>query len=324
MDKIRVGIVGYGNLGRGVELSIDENEDIQLVGVFTRRDPTFIETKAKAFSIDDIKDFKNEIDVMILCGGSAKDLPKQGPELSTMYNTVDSYDNHSKIPSYFSEMNEAAKNSNKVSIISVGWDPGLFSLNRLLYESILPQGKNYTFWGDGISQGHSDAIRRVKGVKRGVQYTRPIQETLNKVRQGKNPELTNSDRHKRICYIVPEESANLDKIKKNIKTMPNYFEDYDTEVYFISEEEFVNNHNKMPHGGFVIHTANTGNNHKQRMEFSLTLESNPEFTSSVLVAYARAAYKLSQEGKAGAYTVFDIPFSYLSPKSGESLRERLL
>ena len=325
MDKkIRVGIVGYGNLGKGVELALKQNPDFELKAIFTRRDVSSFNLDTEMVCISDVWDYKDKIDVMILCGGSANDLPVQGPLLSAGFNTVDSYDNHGKIPEYFSKINETALASKKVSLISVGWDPGLFSLNRLLSEAILPQGKYYTFWGKGVSQGHSDAIRRIKGVKKGIQYTIPVQEAIEKVRECENPDLAACDRHKRICYVVAEESEDLSRIEKEIKSMPNYFADYDTEVYFISEEEMQKNHSKMPHGGFVIRTGITGNCNKQRIEFSLALESNPEFTSSVLVAFARAVYRLSTEGKSGAFSVFDIPFAYLSPKTGEELRKTLL
>ncbi|MDD2481941.1 MAG: diaminopimelate dehydrogenase [Lutispora sp.] len=325
MDKkIRVGIVGYGNLGKGVELALKQNPDFELKAIFTRRDVSSFNLDTKMVCISDVWDYKDKIDVMILCGGSANDLPAQGPMLSAGFNTVDSYDNHGKIPEYFSKINETALASKKVSLISVGWDPGLFSLNRLLSEAVLPQGKDYTFWGKGVSQGHSDAIRRIKGVKKGIQYTVPVKEAIEKVRECENSDLAACDRHKRICYVVAEEAEDLGRIEREIKSMPNYFADYDTEVHFISEEEMLENHSKMPHGGFVIRTGITGNCNKQRMEFSLALESNPEFTSSILVAYARAVYRLSTEGKSGAFSVFDIPFAYLSPKTGEELRKTLL
>ncbi len=323
-EKIRAGIAGYGNLGKGVELALKQNPDFELQAIFTRRDISKYDGEAEIVNISNVRDYENRIDVMILCGGSANDLPVQGPMLSAGFNTVDSYDNHSRIPEYFSKMNESALASNKVSLISVGWDPGLFSLNRLLAESVLPQGKGYTFWGRGVSQGHSDAIRRVKGVKMGIQYTVPVEEAVEKVRACKNPDLCARDKHKRICYVAAEEHEDPDRIRQEIVSMPNYFADYDTEVHFTSEEEMLKNHSKMPHGGFVIHTGITGNCNKQRMEFSLKLESNPEFTSSVLVAYARAVHRLSSEGKKGAFTVLDIPFSYLSPKPGEELRKTLL
>lgn len=321
---IRAGIVGYGNLGKGVELALKQNSDFELRAIFTRRSISSYSGDAKMINISNVWDYKNDIDVMILCGGSANDLPVQGPMLAAEFNTVDSYDNHGRIPEYFSEINKAALASNKVSLISVGWDPGLFSLNRLLTEAILPQGKGYTFWGKGVSQGHSDAIRRIKGVKNGIQYTVPVGEAIEKVRACENPDFCPREKHKRICYVVAEEHEDLNRIEKEITSMPNYFADYDTEVHFISEEEMIRDHSKMSHGGFVIHTGITGNCNRQRIEFSLALDSNPEFTSSVLVAYARAVYRLSSEGRKGAFTVFDIPFSYLSPKTGEDLRKTLL
>lgn len=323
-EKIRVGIAGYGNLGRGVELALAQSSDFQLVAIFTRRQPEFIESRTKVVHISKIDEYKNDIDVMILCGGSAKDLPRQGPLIAEVFNTVDSFDTHAKIPEYFSAIDEAARKSGNLSAISVGWDPGLFSLNRLLAQSILPQGKTYTFWGSGVSQGHSDAIRRVSGVKMGIQYTVPVEEAIKRVRTGENPELDTSERHTRVCYVVAEEGADLKKIESEIQGMPDYFADYKTLVHFISQEEFDANHSGMPHGGFVIHTGNTGALAKQRIEFSLSLENNPQFTASVLVAYARAVYRLSKEGYTGARTVFDIPFSYLSQKSPEELRKELL
>lgn len=323
-NKIRIGIVGYGNLGKGVELSINQNPDMELIAIFTRRDPDTFDTSSKKVHFSNILDYKDEIDVMILCGGSAKDLDEQTPMVSSYFNTVDSFDNHGRIPEYFEKVNSIASKSGNLSLISVGWDPGLFSLNRLLGQSVLPYGKDYTFWGDGVSQGHSDAIRRIKGVKKGVQYTIPVKEVLDKVRNCEDIDIPNCQRHKRVCYVVCEDNEDLNRIESEIKTMPNYFSDYDTSVTFISDEEFKTNHNKMPHGGFVIRTGNTGIDTKQKMEFSLTLESNPEFTSSVLVAYARAVYRMSNEGKSGAVSIFDIPLAYLSPKTGEELRRELL
>lgn len=322
--KIRVGIVGYGNLGQGVEMALGQNSDFELQAIFTRRNPKAVQADSKMVHISEIMNYKEKIDVMILCGGSAKDLPEQGPMIAANFNTVDSFDNHKKIPEHFKIMDEVAKMSGKLSLISVGWDPGLFSLNRLLAQSILPKGKGYTFWGKGVSQGHSDAIRRVPGVKDGIQYTIPIESALEKVRSFENPELEANEMHKRVCYIVLEEGANLAKVENDIKTMPNYFAGYDTTIHVISEEELKAHYSGMPHGGFVIHVGNTGVGSKQRMEFSLTLEDNPGFTSSILVAYARAVYKLSLEGKSGACTAFDIPIGYLSPKSGEELRKELL
>lgn len=324
-NKIRIGIIGYGNLGKGVTKALKQNPDMELKAIFTRRDSSKVEANdLPMLHISKLADFKNEIDVMILCGGSATDLPEQGPMVAEMFNTVDSFDTHAKIPAYFEKIDSVAKKSNKVSLISVGWDPGLFSLNRLMASCVLPQGNDYTFWGKGVSQGHSDAIRRIAGVKNAIQYTIPKQEVLDKVRSGENPTLETRDKHERLCYVVLEEGADAAKIEQEIKTMPNYFSDYDTTVNFISEEELKRDHSGMPHGGFVIRTGTTGENTKQKIEFSLDLESNPEFTSSVLVAYARAIYKLSQEGVSGAKTVFDIPFGLLSPKSPAELRKEML
>lgn len=323
-NKIRIGIVGYGNLGRGAELAIKQNQDMELIAIFTRREPNLLDTKSKVENISNILDYKDKIDIMILCGGSAKDLDEQGPMVAKHFNTVDSFDNHGRIPEYFEKIDNVSSKSKNLSLISVGWDPGLFSLNRLLGQSVLPEGKDYTFWGEGISQGHSDAIRRIKGVKNGVQYTIPVKEILEKVRNCENINIPACDRHKRICYVVCEENEDLTRIENEIKTMPNYFAGYDTSVCFISQKELKANHNKMPHGGFVFRTGTTGSGTKQKMEFNLTLESNPEFTSSVLVAYARAVYKMANEGKTGAITIFDIPLGYLSPKTGEELRKELL
>lgn len=326
MSKIKIGIVGYGNLGRGVEAAISQNPDMELVGVFTRRDPSSVnvQSNAKVYHVDDAVQYKDEIDVMILCGGSAKDLPEQVPFFAEHFNTIDSFDTHARIPEYFEAVNEVAEKSGKISIISVGWDPGLFSLNRLLGEVVLPEGNTYTFWGTGLSQGHSDAVRRVEGVKNGVQYTIPIEDAVNRVRNGENPELSTREKHARECYVVLEEGADAEKVAHEIKTMPNYFADYDTTVHFISEEELKQNHSGMPHGGFVIRSGQSKEGDNQIVEFSLKLESNPMFTSSVLVAYARAAYKLSKAGDKGAKTVFDIPFGLLSPKSPADLRKELL
>jgi len=322
--NIKVGIVGYGNLGRGVEKAIKQNPDIELKAIFSRRQPDEVAAANGVVHISEIEKYKGEIDVMILCGGSATDLPEQGPELAALFNTVDSFDTHAKIPEYFEKVNAAAVKGGNVSVISTGWDPGLFSLNRLLAEAVLPEGKEYTFWGKGVSQGHSDAIRRVKGVKNGVQYTIPVESAVERVRNGENPELSTREKHLRDCYVVAEEGADLAAIEREIKEMPNYFADYDTTVHFISEEELKKNHSAMPHGGTVLRSGLTGENSKQIIEFGLKLDSNPEFTASVLVAYARAVYKLSQAGQAGAKTVFDIPFGLLSPKSPEQLRKELL
>lgn len=323
-NKIRVGVIGYGNLGRGVIKSIKQNSDMELQGVFTRREGVLIEDGMEALHISKIVEFKDKIDVMILCGGSATDLPEQGPIIAEMFNTVDSFDTHAKIPEYFEKMNNVAKSSGKLSIISVGWDPGLFSLNRLIGQAILPQGNDYTFWGKGVSQGHSDAIRRIDGVKDGKQYTIPKEEALSMVRSGVNPELSTREKHSRVCYVVLEDGADKEKIENDIKNMPNYFSEYDTEVNFISEEELKRNHAGMPHGGFVIRTGVTGEGNKEKIEFSLSLDSNPEFTSSVLVAYARAIAKMSKEGKTGACTVLDVPLAYISPKNALQLRKELL
>jgi len=323
-NRIRVGIVGYGNLGRGVELSIAQNPDMQLDAIFTRRDPATISSSTKAYSIEEAASFVNDIDVMILCGGSATDLPEQGPQFSKMFNVVDSFDTHARIPEYFDAVDASAQEGGKLAVISTGWDPGLFSMNRLLFESILPVGNGYTFWGKGVSQGHSDAIRRVAGVKNGKQYTIPMEEAVQRVRDGENPELTTREKHLRECFVVAEEGADLAKIKDEIISMPNYFADYETIVHFITEEELKQNHSAMPHGGYVLRSGKTGQDSTQIMEFGLKLGSNPEFTSSVLVAYARAAYKLHKEGQKGAKTVFDIPLGYLSPKSAAELRKELL
>ncbi|WP_186428812.1 diaminopimelate dehydrogenase [Clostridium sp. BSD9I1] len=323
-NKIRIGIVGYGNLGKGVELSLKQNPDFELEAIFTRRNPDKLQSNSKMVHISEMENYKDKIDVMILCGGSATDLPEQAPEIAATFNTVDSFDTHARIPEYFNRLDEVTKRAGTIGLISVGWDPGVFSLSRLLGQSILPVGKDYTFWGKGVSQGHSDAIRRVAGVKDGIQYTIPVESAIERVRTGENPEFSTREKHERVCYVVPEEGADLEQIENEIKNMPNYFSDYNTTVNFITEEDLKENHSGIPHGGFVIRTGVTGENTKQRMELSLDLGSNPEFTSSVLVAYARAAYRMSKEGQSGARTVLDIPFSYLSPKSGEQLRKELL
>lgn len=321
---IKAGIVGYGNLGRGVEMAIAQNSDIELVAIFTRRSPASIKSSAKVVSTDDIAQYKGKIDVMILCGGSATDLPGQGPKISKMFNTVDSFDTHANIPSYFAEVDSSARESGNLSLISTGWDPGLFSLMRVLGQSVLPNGTDYTFWGKGVSQGHSDAIRRIEGVKDGKQYTVPVESALEEVRAGKQPKLTTAQKHTRVCYVVAEPGADLKRIEQEIVTMPNYFADYHTTVNFISEEEMKKNHSGIPHGGFVFRTGTTGNGTSHKMEFNLQLGSNPEFTSSVLVAFTRAIARMAKEGQTGARTVLDIPFAYLSPKSGEELRKELL
>lgn len=323
-QKINVGIVGYGNLGRGVQLALRQNSDFKLEAIFTRRQPEAIQAEVPVVHISELEKYQGKIDVIILCGGSATDLPEQGPEIAARFNMVDSFDTHAKIPEYFSRMDQTAKANGKVALISSGWDPGLFSLSRILGEAVLPEGKSYTFWGKGVSQGHSDAIRRVPGVKNGIQYTVPVDKAIEQVRSGDNPELTTREKHIRVCYVVAEDGADRGQIEKAIKEMPNYFAEYDTTVHFITEEELKSNHSGMPHGGFVIRTGKTGAGTKQRVEFSLELGSNPEFTASVLVAYARAVHRMAQEGKTGAITVFDVPFAYLSPKSGAELRKELL
>ena len=327
--SIRIGILGYGNLGRGVECAIKQNADMELAAVFTRRDPATVQILTEdvpVCRIADVQDWKDKIDVMILCGGSATDLPKQTPVYAEMFNVVDSFDTHARIPEHFEDVDAAAKKGGNVGIISVGWDPGMFSLNRLYANAILPEGKDYTFWGKGVSQGHSDAIRRVEGVKDGKQYTIPVEAALEAVRNGENPELTTRQKHTRECFVVLEEGADAAKVEEEIKTMPNYFSDYDTTVHFISEEELKANHSGIPHGGFVLRSGKTGwdGENKHLIEYSLKLDSNPEFTASVLVAYARAAYKLAQEGQSGCKTVFDIAPAYLSAKSGAELRKHLL
>ena len=328
MSKIRIGIVGYGNSGRGVEQAIKRNEDMELAAVFTRRDPASVKVAtegAKVVHMDDMLSMKGDVDVMVLCGGSATDLPVMGPEIAANFNTIDSFDTHAKIPEYFANVDKAAKEGNNISIISVGWDPGMFSLNRLYAESILVQGSTYTFWGKGVSQGHSDAIRRIPGVKNAIQYTVPVDEAVDQVRSGSEPKLTTRDKHTRECYVVAQEGANKAEIENAIKTMPNYFDEYNTTVHFISEEELKRDHSKMPHGGFVIRTGETGEEgNKHVIEYSLKLDSNPEFTASVLIAYARAAYRLNQKGENGARSVFDIAPALLSMKTPEQLRKEIL
>ena len=328
MSKIRIGIVGYGNIGRGVEQAIKRNEDMELAAVFTRRDPASVKVAtegAKVVHMDDMLSMKGDVDVMVLCGGSATDLPVMGPEIAANFNTIDSFDTHAKIPEYFAKVDKAAKEGNNISIISVGWDPGMFSLNRLYAESILVQGSTYTFWGKGVSQGHSDAIRRIPGVKNAIQYTVPVDEAVDQVRSGSEPKLTTRDKHTRECYVVAQEGANKAEIENAIKTMPNYFDEYNTTVHFISEEELKRDHSKMPHGGFVIRTGETGEEgNKHVIEYSLKLDSNPEFTASVLIAYARAAYRLNQKGENGARSVFDIAPALLSMKTPEQLRKEIL
>ena len=327
--SIKIGILGYGNLGRGVECAVKQNDDMELVAVFTRRNPEDVKIlteTATVCNVADVEDWKDKIDVMIICGGSATDLPKQTPVYAKMFNVIDSFDTHARIPEHFANVDAAAKEGGHVGIISVGWDPGMFSLNRMYANAILPEGRDYTFWGKGVSQGHSDAIRRVEGVKDGKQYTIPVEAALEAVRNGENPELTTRQKHTRECFVVLEEGADAAKVEEEIKTMPNYFSDYDTTVHFISEEELKANHSGIPHGGFVLRSGKTGwdGENKHLIEYSLKLDSNPEFTSSVLIAYARAAYRLASEGQIGCKTVFDIAPAYLSAKSGEELRKHML
>ena len=326
---IRIGIFGYGNLGRGVEAAIRQNPDMELVAVFTRRAPETLKIATEdvaVMSADDVLTMKNKIDVMILCGGSATDLPVQTPALAKAFNVVDSFDTHAKIPEHFDNVNASAVEGGNIGIISVGWDPGMFSLNRLYASAILPEGRDYTFWGKGVSQGHSDAIRRIEGVKNAKQYTIPVDSALEAVRSGSEPMLTTREKHTRECFVVAEEGADLERIEREIVTMPNYFADYDTTVHFITEEELLRDHSGIPHGGFVIRTGKTGlkceNSHV--IEYSLKLDSNPEFTASVIVAYARAAYRMSAEGSVGCKTVFDVPPAYLSIKTPAELRREML
>lgn len=326
---MRIGIYGYGNLGRGVEAAVRQNDDMELVAVFTRRNPADVKLQTegvKVYAASEAASHADEIDVLVLCGGSATDLPEQTPELAKYFNVIDSFDTHARIPEHFANVDKAAKESGHTALISCGWDPGMFSLNRLYANAVLPQGNDYTFWGKGVSQGHSDAIRRVNGVKNGKQYTIPVEAALESVRNGENPELTTRQKHTRECFVVAEEGADLAQIEKDIKEMPNYFSDYDTTVHFISEEELQANHSGIPHGGFVFRTGVTGFNgeHKHVIEYSLKLDSNPEFTSSVILAYARAVNRLHQEGANGCKTVFDVAPAYLSPLSGEELRAHML
>ncbi|MBR6710084.1 MAG: diaminopimelate dehydrogenase [Selenomonadaceae bacterium] len=327
--RIKIGILGYGNLGRGVECAVKENADMELVAVFTRRNPADVKIATAGVPVvkaDEAADWKDKIDVLILCGGSATDLPEQTPAFAKLFNVVDSFDTHARIPEHFAHVDAAAREAGHIGIISVGWDPGLFSLARAYSNAILPDGKDYTFWGKGVSQGHSDAIRRIAGVKNAKQYTVPVESALDAVRSGRNPELTTRQKHTRECFVVLEDGADAAKVEQEIKNMPNYFADYDTTVHFISEEELQRDHSGLAHGGFVIRSGQTGHEkeHKHIIEFSLKLDSNPEFTTSVLIAYARAAYRLSKEGQKGCRTVLDIAPSYLSAQSGEELRAHLL
>ena len=324
---VKIGILGYGNLGRGVEAAIKKNDDMELVAVYTRRDPSTLTINTEGVAVKSTADLdtgKEPIDVLIICGGSATDLPEMTPKYAAMYNVIDSFDTHAKVPVHFANVDKAAQAAGKIGIISCGWDPGMFSLNRVYASAVLPDGKDYTFWGKGVSQGHSDAVRRIDGVKDARQYTIPVPEALERVRKGENPELTTREKHTRECFVVAEEGADLARIENEIKTMPNYFSDYDTTVHFITEEEMKANHSGLPHGGSVLYSGTTSDGTKHVIEYKLTLDSNPEFTGSVLVAYARAAAKLNAEGVKGAKTVFDIAPAYLSAKSGEELRSHLL
>lgn len=329
MNKIRIGIVGYGNLGRGAELALRANPDMELKAFFTRRTPESLHTlspEVPVRHVDSLMEWKDALDVLILCGGSATDLPVQSPEYAAHFNIVDSFDTHARIPEHFAACDESAKAGGKIALISAGWDPGLFSLQRVLGRCVLPQGSDYTFWGRGVSQGHSDAIRRVKGVKDAKQYTIPVPEALERVRSGEAPELTTRQKHTRECYVVAEPGADLERIENEIKTMPNYFDQYDTVVHFIPQEELIRDHSGMPHGGFVMRSGTTGaeGESRQMIEYSLHLDSNPEFTASVLACCARAAYRMNARGESGAKTLFDVAPADLSPMSGEELRRLLL
>lgn len=328
MTAIRIGIMGYGNIGRGVERAISQNPDTELVGVFTRRDPSTVQIATENVPVRSVDDLENgaatDVDVLILCGGSATDLPEQTPHYAKMYNVVDSFDTHANIPEHFAAVDAAAKEGGHVGLISCGWDPGLFSLERLFGNVILPEGADYTFWGRGVSQGHSDAVRRIEGVADAKQYTVPVEAALDAVRAGENPTLTTRQKHTRECYVVLEEGADAAEVERQIKEMPNYFADYDTTVHFISQEELTRDHSEMPHGGFVLRSGKTAGGYPCVIEYSLKLGSNPEFTANALVAYARAVHRMSEEGAAGAKTVFDIAPAYLSPLSGEQLRASLL
>ncbi|GAA0372229.1 diaminopimelate dehydrogenase [Alkalibacterium iburiense] len=324
MNTFKVGIVGYGNLGRGVEVGLKNTKDLELVGIFSRRDPKQLDTTSPAYHIDELDSFKDEIDVLLLCGGSQKDLPVQAPQLAENFNTVDTYDNHNEIPTHFEKLDKVAKENNTVAVLSTGWDPGLFSLNRLFAEAILPEGDTYTFWGPGLSQGHSDAVRRVEGVKQAVQYTMPQEKMVEDVKNKKKVDYNKLSAHKRVVYVVLEEQAEQDKVKEAIITMPDYFEGYETEVHFIDEDTFASEHTGMPHGGTVLRQGQTSDKQTSVYQFALDLDSNPEFTAAVAIAYARAAAKLAREKVFGAKTVFDIAPGYLSPKDPADLRRELL
>ena len=329
MEKIRLGILGYGNIGRGVAQAIRMNPDMELVAFFSRRDPALVELDpadagTPVYAAKDAANYQDQIDVMLLCGGSATDLPQQGPEYAKLFHTVDSFDTHARIPEYFAAMDQAARESGHLNLISCGWDPGLFSMIRLLAGACLPQGNDYTFWGDGVSQGHSDAIRRVPGVAYAIQYTRPYPEALDAVRSGTNPQLTTRQKHFRECFVVAEEGADREEITRTIVEMPNYFSDYNTTVHFITMEEMERDHGKMPHGGFVFRSGRTSDDNNAIVEFSLKLDSNPQFTASVLAAFARAVHRMAQAGCAGAMTVYDVPLGMLSTLSFEEQRKYLL
>ena len=323
---IKVGIVGYGNLGRGVCLAVDKAVDMECVGIFTRRAPDTIKPiiEVPVYSVKELVKFKGQIDVLLVCGGSATDLPNTTPELLKDFNTVDSFDTHAKIPAYYETLEKVAKEHGTLGAISIGWDPGLFSIARMLFGAFLPDGNDYTFWGKGVSQGHSDAIRRIEGVKNAIQYTIPIDSALDRVRKGENPTLATREKHLRECFVVVNEGADKSAIEKQIKEMPNYFKDYETIVHFVSEQELKENHSRLSHGGFVLRSGNTAKENSHLLELSLKLDSNPEFTGSVLTAYARAIARLSKQGQSGVVTVFDIPIKYLSPMSEEELRATLL
>lgn len=326
-NSIRISIAGYGNLGRGVETAIQKNPDLQLVGIFTRRAPESVSpcyAETAVFQMDSLSDFQDKIDVLILCGGSKDDLPQQGPVLASQFNIVDSFDTHARIPEYYASVDAPATANKKTALISIGWDPGMFSINRLFGEALLPDGETYTFWGKGLSQGHSDAIRRVDGVKAGVQYTIPSNDAIEQVRSGARPVLSTKDKHTRECYVVLAEGADAASVEQAIVTMPDYFADYNTTVNFIDEATLAKDHQRMPHGGFVIRSGNTSDEQKQVLEFSLKLDSNPEFTASILVAYARACYRLNQMQQYGAKTAYDVAPGLLSMKSPEQLRAELL
>lgn len=326
-EKIRIGIAGYGNLGRGVEACIRQNADMELVGVFTRRDPAQVEPRGadtRILAWDSLEEHTDSVDVMVLCGGSKSDLPEQGPALAARFNTVDSFDTHARIPAYFEEVDEAARGGNTTALISTGWDPGVFSINRLYGEAILPEGETHTFWGRGVSQGHSDAVRRIDGVADAVQYTLPAEPAIEQVREGAETSFTTRDKHARECFVVLESGADPEAVRKEIVTMPHYFDEYETSVHFVSAEDLARDHDSMPHGGFVIRSGTTGDDHRQLIEYGLKLEDNPGFTASVLVAYARAVHRMAQAGDHGAKTVFDVAPGLLSPRSPEDLRADLL